>query len=875
MKKISIILIITIFQALSVSAQFFVKGTVQDSSGLPLTGAIIRLKSPLDSIAGTADINGSFVFKNLKGSDFTLSAAFLGFQTFVKHYKFEIAKNEIILPVIKLGSSSSNLSEVVVTAVLPVKVKEDTLEFNAKSYAVREGDAVEEVLKKLPGVTVDKDGNVTTQGKPITKIRVNGKDFFGTDVATAIQNLPADIVKNLQVIDDYGDQARLTGIKSGEPEKILNINIEEDKKKGYYARGTGGMGNEDRYLANIRANTFKDNRQFAFNATMNNTNIRGGAGDGITNSKGLNLNYRNEWNKLSADGGYGFNNRDNSTTGTMYRQTIYSSFSRFDNQNNTSKNQNNSHNFWGNIEYKFDTLNYIKLSPNFSFNNSTDQNFGLTNTIQQTISSLRDNRSTGNSLSANAGTNLFFNHKFLKAGRNFSIWSSIGYSKGESDADSQNDYINTDSTGAVTEINQNQLTDNLNNSLRTVLNLSYTEPLSKTSFLELSYNHSRTNNSTSRDTREVDNLGQETINPALSNLYEYNFTTQRLGLNYKFISPKYNYTLGMSAQPAFLEGLDLTRSITTNKKTFNWIPSARLVYYFSKQKALTANYYGRSNQPGFTQLQPLTDNSNLQNTIVGNPDLKPEFNHGMNLEYNQSDWNAGYTLFSTISFNQTNDKIVTTRDTIHDMSNIRQRTSYINTDGFYNLRGNYTYVKPFNERKYTLTFNGGAYYNNYIAFANSQRNIGRNLVLEQGLKFRVDFKDIMDAEINTSYSINKTKYSLESSTDRQTNKIILGLSGRNYFFKDLTFGYDFSKNINQGFVNSGNPNPMILNLMAEYRFLKGNMGSLRLQGFDLFNENTGISRDVFDNEIVDRQTNRLARYFLLSFNLRLRKFGGS
>jgi hypothetical protein len=139
----------------------------------------------------------------------------------------------------------------------------------------------------------------------------------------------------------------------------------------------------------------------------------------------------------------------------------------------------------------------------------------------------------------------------------------------------------------------------------------------------------------------------------------------------------------------------------------------------------------------------------------------------------------------------------------------------------------------------------------------------------------VDIKEKMELEFKTSYSINNTNFSDASSTDRKTNTIEFQLEGENYFFKDLTLGYDVSKRLNRGFNNSAIRNPTIANVFVEYRFLKGNAGTLRLYGYDLLNQNTGFVRDVYDNIIVDRQTNRLGRYFLMSFGLRLSKFGGT
>ena len=871
MKRISLGIILTLFVLQGYSQGFSVKGSVLDSQGIPLTGTVIKLKSANDSIATSADINGLFSFKNVKWAEFNFSAAFIGFETFLKTYKITEGKTLIIPPII-LKTASNTLNEVVITGITAIKVSEDTVTFNAAAFPVRQGDAVEEILNKLPGVKVDADGNVTTQGEPITKIRINGKDFFGTDVATAIKNLPADIVKNLQIIDDYGDHANLTGIKSGEAEKILNITILEDKKRGYSARIAGGLGDEDRYNTILRGNNFKGERQVSFDGTVNNINMRGGANNGITSTNSASMNYRNEWSKkLSADAGFNFNNRKNTTLTKTYTQNFLSNYTRLENSVSNNKSDNYNNDFSGNLTYKPDTLNYLKISPRFYINSSESDNQGVIDINQPSLTTLRNNLSGTNSSSINLGNNIYYNHRFHKKGRNMSLSSNLNYSNGENYREVLNNYLIKQAGIDSTRI-QNQLIANTNNNFSTWASATYMEPLWKKSFIEFNYSYSHSSTTTDRATNDITN-GNTIFNKDLSNNYEYQFTTNRVGLGYRYIAEKYNYTLGFNAQPALLEGQNLTRGINTQNRTFNFIPSARMVYRFTKQQALHVNYWGRNNQPSFLQLQPITDNSNLQNTLTGNPNLKPEFVHTINAKYNQSDWNMGHILSANLNYNKTEDKIVTTKVLVPNTVN--QVTSYINTDGFYSLRGDYSYGKPFAERKYTLTYSGSAYLNNNVAFINMEKNIAKNYMIRQELEFQIDIKEVVDFRLETSYAINKTEYSQTTFSDRQTNTLRFQLRGRNYFFKDLTLGYDFRKSINSGFDNGIVKNPAILRLYTEYRFLKGNSGSLRFEGNDLLNQETGISRDVFDNIIVDRQVNRLGRYFLLTFTLRLNKFGGS
>jgi hypothetical protein len=861
---------LTLFSILGYSQNFQVKGSVVDTAGIPLTGTLIKLKNGPDSIQTAVDLDGNFILGNVKWSNFIFSAAFLGFETFVKSYKIT-SGNSLTIPPIILKTSSNTLNEVVITAVTAIKISEDTVTFNASSFPVRQGDAVDEMLRKLPGVKIDADGNVTTQGEPITKIRINGKDFFGTDVATAIKNLPADIVKNLQIIDDYGDHANLTGVKTGEAEKVLNLTILEEKKRGYSARIYGGMGNEDRYNTSLRGNTFKGERQVSFDGTINNINMRGGNSNGITSTNSASMNYRNDWSKkLSADAGYSFNNRKNATLSKTFSQNFLENFTRLENATSDNNSDNYSNNFSGNLIFKPDTLNFLRVSPRFSNNSNNLESLGATNISQQDLTTIRNNLSGTNALNMNVGTRFYYNHRFHKKGRNMSMSGNFDFSNGDNERNVLNDYLIRQAGGDSTRI-QNQLIANTNNNYSLWSNITYMEPIWNKTFVEFNYSHSRSSTTTDRITNDIIG-GNQIFNPDLSNNYEYQFYTHRFGANYRYVADKFNYTLGLNAQPAILKGQNISRSINTEKHTFNLIPAARMVYKFSKQQALNVNYWGRNNQPGFLQLQPITDNSNLQNTITGNPNLKPEFIHSFNARYNQSDWNMGHVLYANLSYSQTQDKIVTTKAQIPNTVN--QVTSYTNTDGFYSLRGNYSYGKPFAERKFTITYSGSAYLNNNVAFIDLNKNIAKNFMVRQEIEFEVDIKEVIDVEFETSYAINKTQYSQANFTDRQTNSLSFRLRGRNYFFKDLTLGYDLRKTVNSGFDNGIVRNPTILRLYTEYRFLKGNNGTLRFEGNDLLNQNTGISRDVFDNIIIDRQINRLGQYFMLSFSMRLNKFGG-
>ncbi|RYE11522.1 MAG: hypothetical protein EOP44_01255, partial [Sphingobacteriaceae bacterium] len=293
---------------------------------------------------------------------------------------------------------------------------------------------------------------------------------------------------------------------------------------------------------------------------------------------------------------------------------------------------------------------------------------------------------------------------------------------------------------------------------------------------------------------------------------------------------------------------------------------------FSRSHSFTLNYDGSNAQPGLAQLQPIRDSSNLQNIVVGNPYLKPSFTNRLNLQYNQFDIASGNSLFTSVSFNETQNQIVTNR--ISARNSTAQEINYLNTNGFYNISGYYAFTKPFSQRKYTITFNGNANFNNNVSFTNSEKNIGQNWILSQGTRFRLDLEDVMDADFNATYNYNTTRYSIATTPSTNAKTLVLGVNGRTFFFSDWTLGYDLVKTINSGYSSAIKANPTLLSTYIERRFLEKNRAALRIQGFDLFNQNVGISRTVTANAITDSRSNRLGRYYLLSFTYRIQKFAG-
>ena len=913
MRKLSLLIIVILFTAFSFG-QRVVSGSVTDSTGAPLVAATVNLKSSAENLSVKTNATGKFQFAKVSATDFFITITAVGYRDFTQSYAVASAKGTaFLIDPVKMDIKTNELAPIVIT-VNPITIKEDTVEYRTDAYKVREGAPVEDVLKKLPGVSVDKDGVVTAQGKEVKRVRVNGKDYFGGDVITATQNLPADIIENIQIIDDYGDKANQTGIKEGEPEKILNFNVKRGMNKGAFGNGTAGIGTEDRYIGRANANIFKEQRQISFIGSINNTNANsfnfngggrgggargmnfgsgergGGGGDCTSLTTSLGFNYRDEWSKkLTSYGSYSYSGRSNKTTSNSFSQDINPdniNSTRRDNMNNT-KSQN--HRLTWNLEYKIDSANYLKVTPYFSYASSDNSSNGVSEYFRKNYYTLSNGNSSSTSTTPAYGSDLFYIHRFKRKGRNINVSATINYSARDQDRKSQNSYNKVDSTSGVpvtTQTLQNQFTETDNVNTTTNVRFSYAEPIGKYTALEASYTWNNSSTKSIRDVSDVDPAtGIHLKNLLQSNDYDYSFVTNRYGLNLHSNKPKYNYFVGIVLQPSKLTGMDKGRNITTVSNNFNFAPNARFAYNFSRSHSLTASYNGTSREPSFTQLQPVSDQTNLQNIVTGNPDLKPEFTNRFSLQYNKFNIQKGSSLFANVSFDETQNKIVSSRVT--QPTGTGRTTTYLNTDGFYGFNGNVSLTQPFLKKKLTATISTNGSYDNNISYAENVKNTGQNWTIRPAARLRVDFTDIIDININANYSYNKNTInypeyikagiSYPAHTYRSEVKTTtLGIEGKNFFFKNWTLGYELSKLWNTGYANvsSQNTNPLILTSYIERRFLKNNKGTLRIQGFDLLNQNTGLSRDINGSIETISQNNRLGRYFLLTFNLRLQKFAG-
>jgi hypothetical protein len=864
-----------------------VTGIVQDSSGKPIEGATVKLKTTKDSLITNTVDKGKFTFKNVTSASFVLTITNVGFQRHVRKMLNDDHARSLQLDPIVLSMQSNMLGEVTINGAPSINYKTDTVEYRARDYKVRPNATVDEVLKKMEGFEVGTDGSVTHQGKPLTKVRLNGKDYVGGDLAQAIKNLPADIVDKIQVVDDYGEQAKRTGIKEGDPQKVLNITTRADRSVGTIARINGGVGNNDRNNARIYLQRLSGNEVIAVLGSLDNTvNGVGGGGSsgGTTQTGGPRLNYRNNFGKkIKINGNYSYSFRNVNTINESNGYRI-DSLGRTDFVRSSKRlNKNKSHNFNFDLEYEIDSADYLKVSPNYSYNSATNESTSSsfqTGLIHQDI---MGSNSSSNTTPA-YGISVFYQHIFKKPHRNASIWMNYSHSDNEQDNE-QNNHITyyVDSLSGSADYKKDSLVHRYisrsNISKNFSAHLTYVEPFNLESQLEFSAQINRRSYSNQAYTNNIDSAGRNHLVDSLSNVYQYAFTETRIGVNYRLNKPKYNLSLGVTAVPTVLDGEKASLgNVATHRANFNLIPIARFEYVWSKQQRFSINYSGNPAEPRFNQIQPVRDESNPQNPVIGNPNLKPAFNHTINAQYNNYMVDSKFNVSGNVWANFIQNQIVNNDRLIPDAyGSLKNETSFVNIGGNHSYGINYNISKQLDERKYNLSLNGGLNYGRSVRMNRDLVYFVTNWHYNERFGPRINPNESIEVNPYISFDVNKIFSTLPTSLNTNVQTTALAIDGKFYLLenKTFTFGYNVSKNYVRGLPSNITRNPLVINAYVEQDFLRKKNLAVTLQVFDLLKQNNFVYQVNNGNGVTNTLTNALSRYLMFSVRLYLQKWSGA
>jgi hypothetical protein len=925
------------------SAPAVIRGTVCDSAtAAPLEFATVALQTSDGRTAGytATGADGRFEITNVATGNYILSVSFVGYVA--RTQPVRVADKVIDMGTLRLQSDAVRLGEVRVSGVgNAMIIKKDTIEYNAASYRVTEGALLEELVKKLDGAEVDSDGKITVNGKEVTKVLLDGKTFFSDDPQIAMKNLPAAIVDRVQVIDRKSEQAQFTGIDDGNEETVLNLTVRPGMKNGWFGNASAGAGYKDRYQAGGLLSNIKDNRQLSLLASGNNTNNRGffdftgnmmqqgrgnsssssggggrgGGGGGGGSQGGMNMNvggtrmslggngittswlgglnaYDELVGRLKTTGNYFYNGADTRLNRNSYRQNLFGSDSTsYYNQQTQSHSTTQGHRAAAELEWTIDPRNSIIFKPNINYGTGRFDEASQYVTLASGLDTVSDgaSRSTGDNTSLAFTGDLLFRHKFRTAGRTFSANVVLGYSSNEIDGNNFSSTRVAGRPGRTDDIDQQFHTDSRAYSANT--RLSYTEPLGNNYFAEIAYGARISRNTSDKQTFDSDPAGNYThLDTAYSNHYRNLFVNQRAEVNIQRVHEKYNWTLGVQAQPAYLRS-EREGAPELSRSTINFSPAGNFIYHFTDHQQLRASYRGTTNEPSITQLQPVPDNSNPLLERLGNPNLNPEFAHSLRLMYRSTNLETFHSIMASINASMTNNKIVNT--TIYESATGKQLIVPVNVSGVYALRASWMLTAPFRRGSpFSITLNTAMNYTENTSLsrtvtdlsaidlqpdalvAGSDRNTTQSFSATKTI--RLGYKgDRIDINLIGRAAYSRAWYSLDDRDQPTYWNNNIGGDFNLSLPADFSLASDLNYAFYIGYPEGYNRPACVWNAELSKLLFRQKQGTIKVRVFDLLNEGRGITHTTTDNYIEDISVNTLGRYVMVSFTYRFGTFGDS
>ncbi|MCB9308143.1 MAG: TonB-dependent receptor [Lewinellaceae bacterium] len=901
-----------------------IKGIVADTSGAEISFATVMLLVPEDSTLinfTRSNDKGEFEFKNVKNNDYLLKVSYIGYLP-LQQFVPASADRENDLGTLGIKQISTELMEVVVkTAKATLSIRGDTIEYDASSFKVPPGSTVEDLLRRLPGIEVDADGNIKAQGQDVKRVYVDGKTFFGSDPKAATKNLGAETLSKVQVYNEKSEQARLTGVEDGKKEKAMNLELKEEYKKGSFGKVTAAVGDQQRWAGRGNYNRFNEKEQLSFIGYGNNINqtgvnwedygefkgqnsfndfdngdfgfSSGGRyyyfssedtplnnfdGRGFTDNYGGGVNYNFDNKKAKFNASYFYNETTLDLDQYSYRQSFVGDNSFYTADTTGKLDFRGNHSINTRFEKDLDSNNVLIVKANARFSKSNGD-------YMQSQLFSQDDLTPTNSLSVDNGNNMdswrlnsaaIFRHRFKKKGRSFA--ASAAYNNSQSNGMEDLFTINRFfQANTFTEQVRQQMNDNENDSWQAKSSLLYTEPLSKKWFWETFYNFSKAGNQVDRQVADPENNGQRI--DSLSIFYDNEILYNRVGSSIRYSNEGMNVMLGMAAQKLDLLGKyarDPDAPLITEPidRTFtNWTPHFSFDYEFVNNMWLSAEYGYSVQEPRFNDLQPVPNVNNPAYRTEGNPELGPERSHSLGLNFNM--WNpasmssigfgSDFDIYdSQIVYNQTIEVI--------DSVGIRTTTRPENVSGG-NRFNTYLWSNfPIVKTKLTMSVNGNLNFGTTPAFVNGVENETDN----KGYGMRMRFNFTPDTKLIIGLSgrvnFNNISYSIQQEQNQKIQNHSLDASVKWQFASKFFFESNFNYSIYRNDRFDFDRDIPIWNASIRRLLGKQNRIEIRLACFDLLDRRLSITQSGTQNYVIRNIAPTLARYFMLSATYNLRGY---
>ncbi|WP_281636832.1 outer membrane beta-barrel protein [Flavobacterium marginilacus] len=884
----------------------------EDSEKTPVYNSVVALLTPKDSILykfTRSDKEGKFNFKNVKSGNYILMTAHSLYADYLD--SISVVEKDKNIGTIALISKMKLLREVIIKTG-SIRIKGDTTSYRASDFKVDANANVEELLKKLPGIQVDKNGTIKAMGEKVEKVLVDGEEFFGDDPGMAVKNLRADAVKEVQVFDKKSDQAEFTGIDDGETKKTINLKLKEDKKKGYFGKIDAANGPliaiAPRYNTNVLLSSFKGKRKLSAFLLNGNTgqdgldwqdsekygtrddnvnmsmdddgNINyewtGGNTDdepyvdtqnGFIKNTNAGLQYSNKWNdKQTLNVSPKYNNQIYTNTNSRSTQTQVGQSQL--NENTATVSNVNRSNFKLNVAYdvKLDSVNSIKFTAKTNLYKTDSDEFinGTTTGDNGLLKNKQEKTFTTDSDKQSFSASILFKHKFARARRTFSVnssWNSLN-TNSNNFLKSSNESYDGGVFSSRNDINQNKTGEKSNQNI--AVNIAYTEPVGKKFALQLAYQITHNSGDSNYLTYNYSDVtgNYDSLDHSLSNEFNQSITTNKPIIKLSYNAKKINYSFGSGFGFTSFDLQDQTLDKEYKRNYTNFYPAANLSYKYASNSNLRFRYEGGTKQPTLDQLQPLRNNQDFFNQIIGNPDLKQSFTNSINISNSSYSILTESQFYQNISFRTTTNLISYNKDI--DSESAKTTTKPINTNG--NFSANLYFAYGFKVKKLDLRIycNPSVSYNKSIISINNVLNDSKTL--NSGLSVYLNkFKEKRyEISLSNTFLNNRNSTSLNDDI-KSFNTNNLSLDMGIYFREKWKLSTDYNLYSRQKTVDfQTNLNNQLWNARLQRTFKKDEFTAY-IMVRDILNQNIGINRYVYENVTGEERNDRLQRYAMLGF----------
>lgn len=892
--------LIIFFSISQASAQTYsIKGKVkQAGTEITIPNATILIQNLPDSVqvdGMISDLDGVFEITNVKSGEYLLKIQYLGYENLFRSIH---VTEDLDLGVLGLREESTDLDEITISARRAQgEQKGDTTLFNADAFKTMKDASAQTLIEKLPGV-ISQDGGLQAQGEAITQILVDGKPFFGGDVNTALQNLPAEVIQGIEIFDQKSDKALLSGFDDGERMKTINIITKQNRRKGQFGKATVGYGTDDRYLAGTSVNSFNEDQRITFTGLSNNINVLDYSSDansqsnnrpqnGIITTNILGMNYSDNWGeKIEVSGSYLYSHRKNTNQSSLIREYVTGSDSdQIYTEDSRETRSSQDHQFDMRFEYTINENNRIlyrpRLSATFEKENSGffGQSVNNDGPLNQT-----ENIRTADNQDYDMFHRLFYSHKFNKEGRSLTVSANTGShgNKDEAFRSATNSYYQPDERIEI--INQNITRDRSGSDWET--GISYTEPIGKNGQMELEYEiGNRINDS---DQLTFDIINEELTDPALSldtalsNSFESKYLRQEVEIGYQYTLEKLKFQAELEYQDASLKNDQFFPAAGTIDRNFqSFLPTVRFDYTLSENTNFELDYDTDVDAPSVDQLQNVIDNSNPLQLRTGNPNLNQSYSNRMRLRFRSNNPENDRSWFVFAQYRLINDAVSNSTFTAEEATELpggiilekgSQLYMPVNLDGSKDFRSWVSYGIPLGFVKSNFNINGGysntkrpGQVNNQLSFNNSSR-------VSTGISLSSNISDQIDFNISTRFSYNDVENTLNSNLNNNyyNQRSRLNLSW--IIWEGFIYRLDVNHQLNSGLSEGYDANVMLMNMSIGKKVFGSQRGEISLNVYDLLGQNRSVYRDVTDAYVEDGQNNVMQRYFMLSFSYNIRRF---